>query len=121
MRPDLPPFRTAAQWAYVAGMVLVTILSLWPKPDFGVDVPNSDKVAHLVAYGMIGCAGALGQATVRGQAIVIGLAIWLGITLELAQFYVPGRAANVLDGVLNIVGAFLGLALARWLSRRWIA
>ena len=90
---------------------------------------TSDKVAHFVAYGLLGVlltrafAGAA-WAGYTGDAVVRA---WVGTTLygvsdELHQAFVPGRTPSVGDGVADAAGAGLGvlaaLAAAQWARRR---
>jgi VanZ family protein len=86
---------------------------------------NSDKVAHLFIYAVLGllCFAASRRtwntrtAWLVLAASLLGLAY--GITDELHQLYVPGRSADPLDVVADGIGALLGsLAAARAATRR---
>jgi VanZ family protein len=113
-----PPNRLYAL-AYLAGLVLVAILSLVPR----VDVPGpegSDKFAHLIAYGAIALAGGLGFRDWDRRIMAATTAVGIGIFLEVAQASWAMRDGSVTDGVANTAGAALGLAAA-WIVLRVLA
>lgn len=94
-------------------MVLVTVLSLIPKAAPPMDFPQSDKVAHCIAYawlaGLAAVAWSGKSASARGWG-----ALALGIGLEVAQSFVPGRFFSFLDMGANALGAGAGW----WLGTR---
>lgn len=89
---------------------------------------TSDKVAHFVAYGLLGVLLArafAGTAWVGYTRNVVRQA-WMTATLyavtdELHQAFVPGRTPSVGDWVADAMGAALGavaaLGVARWARR----
>ena len=96
---------------YMAVIFSVSSLHQPPLPP-GV----SDKPAH--AFGYLGFGVVIARALARGfppritvwQALVgLGLASFYGITDELHQHFVPGRSAEVADGISDSIGAALGL------------
>lgn len=104
--------------AYMAAMLLVSILSLIPQPQ--LEAPEgTDKALHLLAYGVIaGCAG-LGFANWDRRILAGTTAIGLGIFLEIAQGAWAGRNASVADALSNGVGVALGLLVAFLVLRGW--
>lgn len=90
--------------------------------------PGGDKLAHFVAYGLLG--GLIVRALFfrmperRTALLFIGavLATLYGISDEFHQSFVPGRDASAADAAADCAGAIFGSAAAvvlyGWLSRR---
>ncbi len=92
------------------GMVLgITLLSLFPVPDTGVELP-SDKLLHLVAYGLLmGWFLQLYQGRARTLS-ALGLVL-LGVVLEFLQGMTPYRMFEWWDMVANGGGVVLSYLL----------
>lgn len=75
---------------------------------------GADKVGHAAAYAVLG--GFLTLATGRVWLAVL-LATLFGVSDEVHQYFVPGRHADVLDVVADLVGALLGALGVAFLSR----
>lgn len=81
------------------------------------EAPGGDKVAHLLAYAVMGgvFARPLWFDTRRTPGHVFSsaalLAVLYGLSDELHQSFVPGRDASVGDAVADAVGALLGAAM----------
>ncbi|MDH3702398.1 MAG: VanZ family protein [Alphaproteobacteria bacterium] len=73
----------------------------------------SDKLVHILAYAMLGVAGAVGYPQRSMTVILIGGLTLLGGAIEIAQIYVPGRDGTLLDVAANAVGSALGVAAGR--------
>ena len=106
---------------------VVCFLTLTPSPLDMDDLPEGDKLGHLVAYSaMMLWAGFI---YLRGkQYMRVGLAfIVMGITLELIQGMLDYRSFSYLDMGANICGVMIGWFLARtrlaealvYLEGRW--
>lgn len=106
--------RRLATASFVIGVVAVAVLSLVPLQAIpGMDV--SDKAQHLIAYLCLALAGGIAFPG-RRSLLVMGLGLVLfGVSLELAQSFIPGRFASVVDAAANTLGVALGLTLA------WVA
>lgn len=96
--------------------------------DVGSFVHNS---GHIVAFGAIAglvlCAQAEpGQWTSVHASIAVAVAGCYGVVDELHQSYVPGRSCTVSDGISDVVGATLMMAILFGIvrgqagARRWI-
>lgn len=76
--------------------------------------PGSDKLAHALAYLVL---GGLAASATGGWAAGALLAVLFGISDEIHQSYVPGRFPDlwdlVADAVGALAGAWLGLRLVR--------
>jgi VanZ family protein len=108
--------RTLFRAGFAASVLLVVVLSVLPQevvPVFRI----SDKVAHFIAYAAIAALGVLGFQGAAG-GVVIGV-VALGGALEVVQAYIPGRSAELLDFVVDVVGVAAGYLLARLLRPLW--
>lgn len=94
-------------------VVLVAVLSLLPKAAPVVDFPQSDKVAHCLAYAWLACLAASAWSG-RAASVRVWAVLALGIGLEFAQAFVPGRFFSLLDIGANALGVVLGW----WLGMR---
>ncbi len=74
-----------------------------------------DKIAHIIAYGIMGFLAYLSVSSVRKRFYFFFIVISLGLVLELFQLYVPGRSASFFDIIANTLGAVLGY-LCAWLA-----
>jgi VanZ family protein len=76
-------------------------------------VLSSSYEEHCLAYMVVGCLLGVGCPTFR-QRLVLGcmLAIASG-SLEIAQLFITGRTASVADFAASVLGAWVGLTLAR--------
>jgi VanZ like family len=101
---------------FVLCILTVTVLSLLPG-DVVPKVGLSDKVSHFIAYTATAAFGLLGYRTAVLQ-IAIGV-IGLGGAIEIVQIFVPGRSADIIDFIVDIVGVAAGVALARALLPLW--
>ena len=96
----------------------LAVAMLWP-----VDVPQSvpsgtDKLIHLAAFGLLVLPAAFSRRVRREVlfgGLFVGAAIFGG-AIELIQPHF-GRSANLNDWVADMVGAGLGLLLARFVRR----
>jgi VanZ family protein len=108
------PWIPAAAWAGL--LVFLSSRPSLPAPQLS----HFDKVAHFVAYAVLGTA--LAHAVSRSGwplvvAVVLGLAF--GASDELHQSLVPGRDASFLDWVADAAGVTVAvLVYARWRHHR---
>ncbi|MFN0191996.1 MAG: VanZ family protein [Aestuariivirga sp.] len=89
--------------AFAIGVILVVVLSLLPPrslPSFGV----SDKIEHFIAYAILGLIAGFAFATQRAAVWLMAFLSALGITLELCQWFVPGRSPETLDAIASVLG-----------------
>ena len=115
---------------WIFGWVLAIALSLLRPPPMGLDVPDSDKLGHLLAYATLSAWAMMLFATRRAWALAAVALVALGVGLEFAQGALTDyRLADPRDAVANTLGVLLGLsallgraqfALQR-LDRRWFA
>ncbi len=97
----------------VAFMALIFYLSSQPYIAIAPDFSNSDKIMHVLAYGLLGGLFALSIQPWKGTLSwkLVGFTtlftIAYGISDEFHQSFVPGREASVLDVVADGLGGFL--------------
>lgn len=95
-----------------AGLALVIgLLSLLPV-DRLPEVAVSDKLEHLIAYGLLGLLATLRRHTPRTLSLTLLLIIAYGAAIEYLQPYV-GRFMELGDFIANSSGALLGVIIAR--------
>jgi len=102
------------QLIFIAYVLLVIILSLIPTAALGGEL-HVDKIAHIIAYGIMGFLAYLSVSSVRKRFYLFFIIISLGLVLELFQLYIPGRSASFFDMIANTLGAVLGY-LCAWLA-----
>lgn len=95
---------------------LILVATSWPDLDLGRLPTRFDKVGHAGMYGIFGVL--VLRATGRPAAWPTVVWSWVGIALfaatdEWHQQFISGRAAGVGDWTADVVGALLGILLAR--------
>lgn len=101
--------RAAVRSIFWFGVCAVIWLSLTHSsfPDIGVD----SHWEHLIAYSALGFIGAASFGDKRSWFLLGTSLAVLGGSLELAQEFVPGRTPSLVDGVMDLAGIALGMAL----------
>lgn len=85
--------------------LLVIILCVIPAPKI-VEVSNVDKVEHALAFAALAFVF---LRAYRHQVIwVITGCVAFGVGIELVQYFIPWRSAELADLVADIVGVLLG-------------
>jgi VanZ family protein len=100
-----------------------------PLPDFRF----SDKLAHFLAYALLGIliaarasirdriggkGGGEGSAKQARDWTGIGVGILYGISDEIHQLFVPMRLFSLSDIVADALGVAAGVALCGWMAKR---
>lgn len=107
----MPPFG----WA-----LLIFTLSSIPGTDYPkVDVPNADKIVHVVLYALLGwltaraaaSAGERPPANSLRLAIAVVIGLLYGASDEFHQFWVPFRTPSYYDWAADSLGVLLGVVL----------
>jgi VanZ family protein len=114
-------------WRILAAVVAVGILvlSLLPKPpEIPVGIRFSDKIAHFVAYLVLGflvltsISGRKGNpSALFAVLIVAGLCVFYGGLIEILQTF-TGRQPEFLDLTADLIGAIFGALVGLGLRRR---
>lgn len=104
---------SAAAWRRLAGLATVLLIAscyVPSPPTPGPDLPNADKLLHVLAFFGVTLAWRLGGVSALGSA---GIALALILVTEIGQAILPtGRSAEVFDAVADGIGIALGLGLA---------
>lgn len=108
----------AIRWTLVGGWMAVNI-TLSHQPHLpGPSIPYQDKILHALSYGLF--AWLLARAWAPGLArrprrerlaLVITICLLWGVGDEIHQSFIPGRSADPLDVLADVVGAGLVAAL----------
>ncbi len=104
------------------GVGLYVLFIIWQSltpAGTGGGIPHLDKLLHALVYGIL--AGGLCIAWPKlSKAVILLGCIALGGVLEIAQGAMPlGRTASLWDGLANMVGAVLAIALITILARKF--
>lgn len=115
---------------YVAPAVVWAAVIFWASsqtredlPD--IDLPNIDKVAHLVVYCVLGFLVSRALSWGRGLswracAVACVMAVGYGLSDETHQLFVEGRFFSMYDFLFDALGAGLGVLFWRWVSWRFL-
>jgi VanZ family protein len=99
-------------------ILAITVLSLVP-PGIRPVTPAPHNLEHLAIFVATGLAFGLAYPKRHLTQLIALLAFTASI--EIAQFWVPGRHARLSDFIVNAVGVGLGAGLALILSWRYTA
>ena len=107
------PWLPALAWAAL-------IFSLSAQPKLVIDLElGSDKVAHFLAYAVLGALLAYAQTrTGWPPAAAYALGIAYGASDEWHQSFVPGRFSDVADWAADAAGVLVAVAFYHWMRRR---
>ena len=112
----LRAFRRPRLWLglWLSGWVLCVVLSLMHPPSIDVDVPEGDKIGHLLAYGLLAAWGTWLFRSRRAQLASAGALVALGIAMEFAQgAFTSDRMMDWRDALADAIGVAIGWWLAR--------
>jgi VanZ family protein len=111
--------RAAFFWA-----LFMLVLTSWPSPPevpIVSAIPDFDKLVHAGLYGVFGFliyfaiawkgSGSERVSWKRALAVAALVAVWGGLD-EVHQIWIPGRSAEVADGVTDTVAGFAGALVA---------
>jgi VanZ family protein len=106
--------------------VILTLTSI-PAPEFApigaFAFPGADKLVHAAMYGVLGVllARAAGMPVpLRTLGRLLAGVVLFAAADELHQRFIPGRSADVLDGMADVAGATVGFAATAVFLRRRI-
>jgi VanZ family protein len=106
---------------WIFGWVLAIVLSLIHPPPIDIDLPDGDKVGHLLAYGTLSAWAVMLFATRRAWWLAALALVALGIGMEFAQgAFTTYRMQDPRDAIANTIGVLLGLLVARTWMQGWL-
>jgi VanZ family protein len=108
-------------WWFLGVLIVCAAVTICLLPN--TELPNSfslnDKVSHLVGHALMASYFA-GLVERRGWWKILLFQFLLGVGIEVLQSVMQvGREADVFDCIANLLGAGLGLLLARAGLERW--
>lgn len=117
--------QTIAAWGpAIAGMAIIFILSAQPRLPVPLPFPGFDKLMHAAAYlglALLAFRGAVLlplTKTPGPYAQSLCLAALYGLSDEFHQSFVPGRSADALDWLADVLGAVVALLIVVVLRNR---
>ena len=99
-------FARIVAWVLTAAIVILSLVPPTLRPE--TSAPHS--VEHFAIYVATGFAFGLGYKH-RHDLLAILLVISTGC-IEIAQLFVPGRHARLIDFIIDAIAACMGLAIA---------
>ena len=88
----------------------IVLLSLVPS-SMRAHILRSDHLEHFVAYLAVASLWTVGNRN-SGKLLASGLLLAIGAGfLEVAQLWIPGRTASIVDFASSAIGAWVGLLL----------
>jgi hypothetical protein len=118
LRAALREFRRPGLWLglWWFGWLLCVVLSLVHAPGLNVDVPEGDKVEHMLAYGLLSAWATwlfVGARAHRRAALAL---FALGVAMEVAQGTLTDyRSMDAWDALADGTGILAGW----WLGLHW--
>ena len=101
-------------------MILIMVLIFWASSTPSTELPNMGtwdllfkKGGHMFGYALLAIAMQHGfqRKDIAGSGIVWGLVTLYAMSDEFHQIFTAGRKATVVDIGIDMVGAFIGLAV----------
>ncbi|WP_370588686.1 VanZ family protein [Pseudonocardia sp. C8] len=101
---------------FVLAVLLSLVVLFAPASGVPTAPPGTDKVVHLLVFALLGLTGC--AAGFRVWPLVGGL-VGYAAASEVLQALLPiGRTGDVVDGLVDVTGAALGLGVAAIVARR---
>ena len=105
-----------ARTLFVAIFAVVSVLFFWSSPPSGPSgVTHLDKVVHFGLFFIV--AASLHYAFRFPYWVSIAILTLYGITIEVIQYHIPGRGADVWDVVADVSGAVSFFILFDWYKK----
>jgi VanZ family protein len=108
-----------ARVLFVIVLVAVSALFFTQNPPSGPAIQNLDKVVHFCLFFVL--AASMHYAFRLPYWLSMLILTAYGIAIELVQYHIPGRGADVWDVVADVAGALTFFVLFAWWKRRWLA
>ena len=102
--------------AWCFGWLLCIGLSLLSPPPVPVEVPEGDKLGHLLAYALLAAWAVWIFREPRAHWRAMLALCLLGVVIEVAQ---GELTSNRMMDSRDALADFAGIALGWWLARRW--
>lgn len=121
--PGRPLLRIVAAIGWMSLIFLVSNRTTLPQPP-GLTPMITAALGHFSVYFVLAILvwWVLGGFGIDGRPrwlLAFGLAVLYGVSDEWHQSFVPGRTPDVLDVVIDALGAACGLIAIGWVDARW--
>lgn len=106
-----------------AWLAVLFIESSQPPAAFMAEVPGLDKIAHFLAFGVLGllvCALSFRlnpRPAIPLFSMPLAVVALSGVIEESYQLFIPGRTASLPDLLADICGAMFAIVLANRIAR----
>jgi VanZ family protein len=126
IEPELENVRAVGRRSLVPSVLCTVVIlgiSLWPKPPEPpdlIDIPDMDKLIHVVMYAgyvaVIAWSWRAERRSWRTGAALVTYGAVFGVLMELLQAAVPvlERSLSVWDMIANVAGSVTGITFYRW-------
>lgn len=106
---------------WIIGWLLCVLLSVITPPTISLDVSNSDKIGHFLAYGTLSAWAVMLFRQKRAWILNAVALTFLGIAMEFAQGYLTTtRMMDWHDALANTMGVGLGLCVSLLPMQVWL-
>ena len=106
---------------WIFGLLLCVLLSVITPPNISLEVSNSDKIGHFLAYGTLSAWAVMLFRQKRTWILNAVALIFLGIAMEFAQGYLTTtRMMDWHDALANTIGVGLGLCVSLLPMQAWL-
>ena len=106
---------------WIIGWLLCVLLSVITPPAISLDVSNSDKIGHFLAYGTLSAWAVMLFRQKRAWILNAVALTFLGIAMEFAQGYLTTtRMMDWHDALANTMGVGLGLCVSLLPMQVWL-
>jgi VanZ family protein len=101
---------------FAVAVALSLVVLFTPESGVPTAPPGTDKVVHLLLFALLAATGR--WAGIRWGWMLAALVVYAGVS-EILQATLPiGRDGDVVDALVDVTGAVLGLAGCALLARR---
>jgi hypothetical protein len=118
------PIITLLLMLMIGGWIAILFIeSSQPPAAFMAKVPGLDKIAHFLAFGILGlliCAVSFRlnpRPTIPLFSLPLAVVALSGIIEESYQLFIPGRTASLPDLLADVCGAIFSIVLANRMAR----
>jgi len=118
-----PVLRILAAMGWMCLIFLISAQRTVPQPP-GITPAITSNLGHFSVYFVLAILiwwvlEGFGLEGRRRWLLAFGLTVLYGLSDEWHQSYVPGRQPDILDVMVDALGAACGLGVVRWIQGRW--
>jgi len=108
-------FRVTFKIFFWLALIIAYIAAILPQDSAPQISAFSDKTHHVFAFVILGILLRLGYDIKYWYALLS--LVGFGIIIEFSQYFTPTRFADIKDVIADIVGAFIGLKIYKYLRK----